>query len=320
MHFAAISNDPMGDIHPGITHSINRDASVGSCTSCQACGSRSIPLCRQLLGLRSRREARSRGGRSPQSVDGVCPVEDRVGGIDRRLADDGFTPAYLRNATAYGHSPMLRIDLVVNNLLASALSFGEIRIQSDGTPWRPLIHCRDIARAFVAFMDAPKPNESTIERSTWAAIPRTIRSATSRPGRAADSVCKGRLHRRGRQRSPQLPRQVRPARLRCCRTSACIHARLGHGGAPPQDGRARFRQADFEGDQFVRLDAVESTRSIGVQRLIHVSGQVPREELSVKFIETPRRRRLPDRIREAWRRPGLLRSGRSARASSPNSA
>ena len=72
------------------------------------------------------------------------------------LADDSFTPAYLRNATAYGHSPMLRIDLVVNNLLACAVATGEIRIMSDGSPWRPLIHCRDIARAFIAFMNAPK--------------------------------------------------------------------------------------------------------------------------------------------------------------------
>jgi nucleoside-diphosphate-sugar epimerase len=72
------------------------------------------------------------------------------------MADDSFSPAYLRNATAYGHSPLLRIDLVVNNLLASALAFGEIRIMSDGSPWRPLIHCRDIARAFMAFGEAPR--------------------------------------------------------------------------------------------------------------------------------------------------------------------
>ena len=63
---------------------------------------------------------------------------------------------YLRNATAYGHSPMLRTDLVVNNLLGSALAYGEIRIMSDGSPWRPLIHCRDIAHAFVALAKAPK--------------------------------------------------------------------------------------------------------------------------------------------------------------------
>ena len=73
-----------------------------------------------------------------------------------RLADDSFTPVFLRNSTAYGHSPMLRIDLVVNNLLGSALAYGEIRIQSDGSPWRPLIHCRDIARAFLALAAAPK--------------------------------------------------------------------------------------------------------------------------------------------------------------------
>jgi nucleoside-diphosphate-sugar epimerase len=77
-------------------------------------------------------------------------VEEAV----RPLSDDSFAPVFLRNATAYGHSPMLRIDLVVNNLLACAVALGEIRIMSDGTPWRPLIHCRDIARAFVAFAEA----------------------------------------------------------------------------------------------------------------------------------------------------------------------
>jgi nucleoside-diphosphate-sugar epimerase len=72
------------------------------------------------------------------------------------MADKTFSPVFLRNATAYGHSPMLRIDLVVNNLLGSALAYGQIRIQSDGTPWRPLIHCRDIARAFIALAEAPR--------------------------------------------------------------------------------------------------------------------------------------------------------------------
>jgi nucleoside-diphosphate-sugar epimerase len=72
------------------------------------------------------------------------------------LADADFSPVFLRNATAFGFSPMLRIDLVVNNLLGSAMAYGEIRIQSDGTPWRPLIHCRDIARAFIAFAEAPR--------------------------------------------------------------------------------------------------------------------------------------------------------------------
>jgi nucleoside-diphosphate-sugar epimerase len=72
------------------------------------------------------------------------------------MADAQFTPAFLRNATAYGYSPNLRIDLVANNLLACAVARGDIRIMSDGSPWRPLVHCEDIARAFVLLAEAPR--------------------------------------------------------------------------------------------------------------------------------------------------------------------
>ncbi len=155
-HLAAISNDPMGDINPEITYRINRDGSVhlariakqagvgrylfsGSC-SVYGAGRKldleeSDPLAPLTAYARSKIETEEQ----------VSP-----------LADGGFTPVYLRNATAYGHSPMLRIDLVVNNLLACAHALGDIRIMSDGSPWRPLVHCRDIARAFVAFMAAPR--------------------------------------------------------------------------------------------------------------------------------------------------------------------
>jgi nucleoside-diphosphate-sugar epimerase len=73
-----------------------------------------------------------------------------------KLADDDFSPTYLRNATAYGSSPRLRADIVVNNLTGSAFTRGEVRLQSDGTPWRPLIHVEDIARAFLAALEAPR--------------------------------------------------------------------------------------------------------------------------------------------------------------------
>jgi nucleoside-diphosphate-sugar epimerase len=72
------------------------------------------------------------------------------------LADDRFSPVYLRNATAYGMSPRLRGDLVVNNLVAWAMTTGEVRMTSDGSPWRPLVHIEDIARAFLALLDAPQ--------------------------------------------------------------------------------------------------------------------------------------------------------------------
>jgi nucleoside-diphosphate-sugar epimerase len=72
------------------------------------------------------------------------------------LADDSFSPVYLRNATAYGASTRLRLDIVVNNLTAVALTTGKVHLQSDGTPWRPLVHIEDISRAFLAMLEAPR--------------------------------------------------------------------------------------------------------------------------------------------------------------------
>ena len=120
------------------------------------------------------------------------------------LADDSFTPVYLRNATAYGHSPMLRIDLVVNNLLATAMAYGEIRIQSDGSPWRPLIHCRDIARAFAAFARAPKEAVHNKAINVGAnAENYQVRDVGDRVQRS-DPLGQDRLHGRGRRRPTQL--------------------------------------------------------------------------------------------------------------------
>jgi nucleoside-diphosphate-sugar epimerase len=73
-----------------------------------------------------------------------------------KLADESFSPVYLRNATAYGSSPRLRADIVVNNLTGTAFTRGEVRLQSDGTPWRPLVHVEDIARGFLAALEAPR--------------------------------------------------------------------------------------------------------------------------------------------------------------------
>lgn len=156
MHLAAISNDPMGEMNAQLTFDVNRDASIQLAELAKRAnvprflfaGSCSI------YGKGEKLDLDENDPLNPLTAYARTKIETEQ--ALSQLADKSFTPVYLRNATAYGHSPMLRIDLVVNNLLGSAMSYGEIRIQSDGSPWRPLIHCRDIARAFVAFGKAPK--------------------------------------------------------------------------------------------------------------------------------------------------------------------
>src|ERR1700730_18765065 len=156
MHLAAISNDPMGEVNAGATYAINRDASIRIANLAKKAG---VPRylfaasC-SVYGAGEKLDLDENDPLNPLTAYAKSKIETEQ--AVSSLADNNFTPAYLRNATAYGHSPMLRVDLVVNNLLACAVATGEIRIMSDGSPWRPLIHCRDIARAFVAFMTAPK--------------------------------------------------------------------------------------------------------------------------------------------------------------------
>jgi nucleoside-diphosphate-sugar epimerase len=156
IHLAALSNDPMGEVNAAATYAINRDASI---QVAQLAKKASVPRylfaasC-SVYGAGEKLDLDENDPLNPLTAYAKSKIETEK--AVSALADSNFTPVYLRNATAYGHSPMLRIDLVVNNLLACAVATGEIRIMSDGSPWRPLIHCRDIARAFVAFMMAPK--------------------------------------------------------------------------------------------------------------------------------------------------------------------
>jgi nucleoside-diphosphate-sugar epimerase len=156
MHLAAISNDPMGELNAQLTLDVNRDASIRLAKLAKQAG---VPRylfagsC-AVYGKGEKLDLDESAPLNPLTAYARSKIETEKAVSE--LADGSFSPAYLRNSTAYGHSPMLRIDLVVNNLLGSALAYGEIRIQSDGTPWRPLIHCRDIARAFVAFARAPR--------------------------------------------------------------------------------------------------------------------------------------------------------------------
>jgi nucleoside-diphosphate-sugar epimerase len=155
MHLAAISNDPMGELDSGITASVNGSGSVRLAERAKRAGVGRFLFASScsMYGRADRLDLDEEAPLNPVSAYARSKI-DAERGI-AALAGDGFSPVFLRNATAYGHSPMLRIDLVVNNLLACAVARGEIRVMSDGTPWRPLIHCRDIARAFLEFLEAP---------------------------------------------------------------------------------------------------------------------------------------------------------------------
>lgn len=156
MHLAAISNDPMGDLDEQITYDVNLKGSVELAKLAKEAGVKRFLFSGScsVYGKGDKLDLSETDPLNPVSAYAVSKIEAEK--QISLMADENFTPVYLRNATAYGYSPMLRIDLVVNNLLGCAHSKGEIRIMSDGSPWRPLIHCSDIAKAFVHLMTANK--------------------------------------------------------------------------------------------------------------------------------------------------------------------
>ena len=156
VHYAALSNDPLGDFNPNWTYAINRDGTIALARAAREAGARrfvfasSCSMYGAAEGDEALTEAAPLRPLTPYAESKVA-AEGALG----ELAGDDFVPVSMRNATVYGVSPRLRLDIVLNNLIAWAHTTGAIRLQSDGSSWRPLIHVRDVARATLALLEAP---------------------------------------------------------------------------------------------------------------------------------------------------------------------
>jgi nucleoside-diphosphate-sugar epimerase len=156
VHMAELSNDPIGQLAPEITYEINHRGSLHLAETARRAGVKRFVYMSScsVYGVSEAELVDEESPVNPQTIYAICKtlVERDV----RKMADDNFSPTFLRNATAYGASPRMRFDIVLNNLSGLAWTTREIKMTSDGTPWRPLVHGLDICQAIIETLNAPR--------------------------------------------------------------------------------------------------------------------------------------------------------------------
>jgi nucleoside-diphosphate-sugar epimerase len=157
IHLAGLSNDPLGEFRPSITEEINAEASIRLAAHARRAGVQRFLFASSCsnYGVSGNDFIDESGAFNPVTAYGRSKVVVEL--AVAKLADDAFSPTFMRASTAYGLSPRIRFDLVVNNLTAWAFTTGEVLMKSDGRPWRPIVHVEDIALAYVAALEADRP-------------------------------------------------------------------------------------------------------------------------------------------------------------------
>jgi nucleoside-diphosphate-sugar epimerase len=263
VHFAALSNDPLGSLAPDITHDINHHASTRLAGLARAAG------VRRFVYASTCSVYGAQGGDALVDEDAplrpVTPyAESKVRVEDDlwALSDADFAPTSLRNATAFGFSPRLRADIVLNNLVGHAVLDGVVRVLSDGTPWRPLVHAADIAAAVVAVLDAPV--DTVRDRAFNVGTEANNQTVAGIAAAVVDAVPGARLDITGESGSDPRSYRVDFSRLRAAVPGYAAAWSIADGAA--ELARAyrehRLTRADFD-RRFTRLARLSDRQAAG---------------------------------------------------------